>query len=253
MALLEVNFRSVALGRNVTMQVILPADKLAANGSYAVQKPFRTLYLLHGLHGNHADWNANTRIRRWAQDQGLAVVMPAGDNAFYVDQPLSGNNYGIFVGQELVEITRAMFPLSHKREDTFIGGLSMGGFGALRNGLKYHNTFGAIISLSGATDILHASIFENQRAFGEALFGPIEKARGTDKDPRFLIAQLAASESKPRIYMACGSEDYLLPQNRSCRRFLEEAGFDLTYVEGPGNHNWDFWDTYIKKALDWLL
>lgn len=95
------------------------------------------------------------------------MVMPSGDNAFYVDQPKGHNNYGEYIGQELVRLTRKMFPLSRKREDTFIGGLSMGGYGALRNGLKYSDTFGAVIALSGA-------------------------------------------------------------------------------------HEWDFWDRYIKKAIDWL-
>jgi S-formylglutathione hydrolase FrmB len=244
------------------MQVILPADKLAANGSYAVQKPFRTLYLLHGLHGNHADWNANTRIRRWAQDQGLAVVMPAGDNAFYVDQPLSGNNYGIFVGQELVEITRAMFPLSHKREDTFLGGLSMGGFGALRNGLKYHDTFGAVVSLSGALRVFDG--VEERIAAGEdfafesTLFGPVRQAMASDKNPEVLMKQLAQEKKKnpqlalPDIYIACGTEDGLLPSNRLCRKQLEELGFCVTYEEAPGGHEWDFWDSQIHKVLQWL-
>lgn len=86
--------------------------------------------------------------------ENLAVVMPAGENAFYVDQPSIGAMHGQFIGEELVEITRKMFPLSRKREDTFIGGLSMGGFGALRNGLKYHDTFGAVICLSGALHVL---------------------------------------------------------------------------------------------------
>lgn len=255
MALLEVNYRSVALSRNVTVQVILPVDQRTATDDYFTPRQFKTLYLLHGLHGNYADWNSNTRIRRWAEAQGLAVVMPSCDNSFYVDQSAAGNNYGEFVGRELVEMTRRMFPLSRDREDTFIGGLSMGGFGALRNGLKYYKTFGAIVSLSGAVDILHAPLFESQRAFGEALFGPIEEARLSDKDPRVLIAQLKTVDKamRPRIYLSCGTEDYLLPQNRTCRELLTEAGFDLTYEEAPGNHTWDYWDTHIQKAIDWLL
>ena len=208
--------------------------------------------------GNYTDWVSGTRIQRWAEERDLAVVMPSGDNAFYVDRPVTGNNYGRFVGQELVEITRRMFPLSDKREDTFIGGLSMGGYGALRNGLKYHDTFGAAISLSGVVDLLNGPMTDADRAYCEAAFGPVEEVIRSDKNPRVLIRNLAEAKKAdpatnlPRIYLCCGTEDGLLPQIRICRELLEEAGFDVTYEEGPGNHEWDFWDTYIKKIIDWL-
>lgn len=146
MALMEVHYYSYALQRKTTLQVVLPVDKFSANGRLGAPQKYKTLYLLHGFHGNSIDWVTGTRIQRWATERNLAVVMPAGDNAFYVDRPESGNCYGEFVGRELVEMTRRMFPLSDKREDTFIGGLSMGGFGAMMNGLKYHKTFGAVIS-----------------------------------------------------------------------------------------------------------
>ena len=150
MAFIQVSFMSKTLMRTVPLQVILPVDKFTFGQLEREEKPFKTLYLLHGIFGNETDWVHGTRIQRWAEEKNLAVVMPAGENAFYVDQPSIGAMHGQFIGEELVEITRKMFPLSRKREDTFIGGLSMGGFGALRNGLKYHDTFGAVICLSGA-------------------------------------------------------------------------------------------------------
>ena len=147
MALIQATFMSNALKRTVPIQVILPVDKLIGEE----MKPFKTLYLLHGLFGSYHDWNSNTRIQRWAQDQNLAVVMPSADNSFYIDYDMLPNSeYGKFVGEELVQVTRAMFHLSNKREDTFIAGLSMGGFGAIRNGLKYSETFGYIAGLSSA-------------------------------------------------------------------------------------------------------
>ena len=146
MALIQVNYVSAALQRTVPVQVILPVDKLTPDGKLPARKKFKTLYLLHGFLGNYTDWVSGTRIQRWAEERDLCVVMPSGDNAFYVDRPETGNCYGQFIGEELVEMTRRMFPLSRKREDTFIGGLSMGGFGAMMNGLKYHKTFGAVIS-----------------------------------------------------------------------------------------------------------
>ena len=135
MALLQVNYVSQALMRTVTLHVVLPVDKFDSETSpYHPERKFPTLYLLHGVFGNYTDWVSGTRVQRWAEAHDLAVVMPSGDNRFYVDQPAAHDLYGEFIGRELVEITRRMFPLSRRREDTFVGGLSMGGFGALRNG-----------------------------------------------------------------------------------------------------------------------
>ena len=252
MALIQVNYVSNALQRAVPLQVILPVDKLTPDGRLPAPKKYKTLYLLHGWLGNCTDWVSGTRIQRWAQERDLAVVMPSGDNAFYVDGPNPISRYGEFIGRELVEITRRMFPLSDKREDTFIAGLSMGGFGALRNGLKYSDTFGAAISLSGALDILNVPRTGEDRVLGEAMFGDLKEALLSDKNPRNLIEQLKNAETRPDIYLCCGTEDRLLSQSRTFRTLLEDAGFSLTYEEGPGGHDWDFWDTYIKKIIDWL-
>ena len=151
MALMEVNFFSKALMRPVTMNVILPADKVFfGEETEEENKPFKTLYLLHGVMGNYTDWVTGTCIKRWAEEKNLAVVMPSGANMFYMDHPNANENYSEFIGKELVKITRRMFPLSHKKEDTFIAGLSMGGYGAIRNGLKYHDTFGYIAEIGRA-------------------------------------------------------------------------------------------------------
>lgn len=255
MALIQVNYVSGALQRTVPLQVILPVDKLTPDGKLPAEKKFKTLYLLHGYLGNFTDWVSGTRIQRWAEERNLAVVMPSGDNAFYVDRPETGNCYGQFIGEELVEMTRRMFPLSRKREDTFIGGLSMGGFGAMRNGLKYHETFGAIISFSGVLELLEDNPALSRRVtseYEEALFGDLEKAAASDKNPAWLARKLAGKDPLPQVYIACGTEDYLITHSRNFRDLLIKSGFQVTYEESPGGHEWDFWDTYIKKALDWL-
>ena len=255
MALIQVNYVSAALQRTVPLQVILPIDKWSPDGKLLNEKKFKTLYLLHGFLGNYTDWVSGTRIQRWAEERNLAVVMPSGDNAFYVDRPATGNCYGRFIGQELVEMTRRMFPLSEKREDTFICGLSMGGFGAMVSGLKYHNTFGSILSFSGVLEFLKPDVINPKRVnmqFEEGLFGDLEKAVVSDKNPIWLAKQLAGKQNLPDIYIACGTEDYLLPHSRNFRDLLLKNGFPVTYEEGPGGHDWDFWDTYIKTALDWL-
>ena len=255
MALIQINYISNALQRTVPVQVILPVDKLTPDGKLPARKKFKTLYLLHGYLGNYTDWVSGTRIQRWAEERDLCVVMPSGDNAFYADRPATGNCYGQFIGEELVEITRRMFPLSDKREDTFIGGLSMGGFGAMRNGLKYHETFGTVISFSGVLELFEA--WKNAPAgedcsFQEGIFGPFADAVESDKNPIWLAKHLAKEKNLPRIYISCGTEDWLLSQNRNFRDLLIKLGYGVTYEEAPGNHNWDFWDTYIKKVIDWL-
>ena len=128
MALIQADFFSKSLMRTVTINVIIPTDKAVFPGmAKPEKKPLKTLYLLHGIFGNYTDWVTGTRLQSWAQDRGLCVVMPSGDNHFYVDNPESESYYGKFIGEDLVEFTRDTFQLSDKREDTFIGGLSMGG------------------------------------------------------------------------------------------------------------------------------
>ncbi|MBB5264745.1 S-formylglutathione hydrolase FrmB [Catenibacillus scindens] len=262
MAVLEVNFISETLMRTVPMHVILPADKLPMPGEKRKPvKPFKTLYLLHGILGNYTDWLYGTRIQRWAEEKNLAVVMPSGDNASYVDRAQEHNYYGQFIGEELVDMTRKMFRLSEKREDTFIGGLSMGGYGALRNGLKYSETFGYVAALSSAFFFEHLDsltedgmYFAQKRSFREATFGKdLEAAADSDMNPRYLVKKMKENGDKfPEIYMACGRQDGLLEDNRAFARYLKAENVSVTYDEEDGSHEWDFWDRQIKKVLDWL-
>jgi S-formylglutathione hydrolase FrmB len=264
MALIQVNFMSKTLFRTVPMQVILPVDKFTRPGMPVREdKPFKTLYLLHGLLGNYTDWVTETRIQKWASDKNLAVVMPSGDNSFYLDSPEEGNinnNFGEFIGKELVEVTRKMFPLSHDREDTYIAGLSMGGYGAIRNGLKYHETFGYIAGLSSAVHILEDIVNVGNRniVYEESCFGKLDEAITTDKNPKIIVKNLKekqASDEKiqfPKIYMACGTDDSLIDVNRAYRDFFTENGLEIVYYEEPGHHDWAFWDKYILKVLEWL-
>jgi len=261
MAFIQMNMLSKSLMRTVPVNVILPVDKMVFPGMpERGEKPYKTLYLLHGIFGNYTDWVCGTRIQRFAEEHDLAVVMPSGDNAFYVDQPAANNFYGKFIGEELVELTRKMFPLTREREDTFIGGLSMGGFGAMRNGLKYCDTFGYIVALSAALHVEEMAartrddgFFIESKSYAEACFGDLSKLLDSDKNPKYLVRELKkAGKTLPKIYMACGDKDSLLSANKDMAAFLKERGADVTFEAGPGAHEWDFWDTYIKRAIDWL-
>lgn len=261
MALIQVNLMSQSLMRTVPVNVILPVDKMPSPGQPRREdRPYKTLYLLHGIFGSYIDWVTGTRIQRYAEAHNLCVVMPSGDNAFYVDQPAANNYYGEFVGRELVELTRRMFPLSRRREDTFIGGLSMGGYGALRNGLKYSETFGCVVGLSTACHLEQmASLTEDKshltqsRSYVQACFGDLSQLLQSDKSPKYLAKQMKAQgKAFPKIYMACGDRDGLLPVNREMVSYLREQGAEVTFEVGPGGHEWDFWDAYIKRAIEWL-
>ena len=262
MAFLTVNFISKSLMRTVPVNVILPADKLVFPGMPEPEdKPFKLMILLHGILGNYTDWVNGTRIQRWAEAKNLCVVMPSGDNAFYVDLPQSGNFYGKFIGEELPAMMRKMFHISDKREDCYIAGLSMGGFGAMRNGLRYNDTFGAIAALSGAF-ILHEPVSDDEEIGRMGLekycFGTRKEGWYSDKNPQYIANELAEKKAAgedvnlPKIFMACGTEDGLLGPNHVVRDDLIAKGFDVTYEEGPGGHEWNFWDTYIEKVLNWL-
>ncbi len=263
MALLEVNYRSNSLLRNIMFNVILPVE----NFNYGL-KPlekkenggFKTLYLLHGLYGNYNEWLTHVDIKRLAERNNLAVVMPSGENSFYINNYNTNDLFEDFIGKELVECTRNMFPLSTKREDTFIGGLSMGGYGAIHNGLKYNDTFGYIVALSSALITDYADMLDNNnpnyfktRRYVENIFGNVDNIKNGDLNPRYQIESLIKNKSNiPKMYMACGTEDNLLSVNRDYYNFLKDKNVDVTYNESSGEHSWEFWDKEIKEIINWL-
>lgn len=262
MALVQVNYLSKALNRTVTFHAIIPTDNDYFSGPDKTEgKPYRTLYLLNGLFGNYTDWVCGTRIEKQAMEKNLAVIMPSGDNSYYVDNPDRRAMYGEFIGEELVEATRRMFHLSRNREDTFLAGLSMGGYGAIRNGLKYSPNFSRIAALSAVIipyDVPELTedhpMFFKRKSYIRSVFGNTDAIPGSDMDPEALVDDTRKRGlSMPGLYLACGTEDPLISHNRRFRDFLAERGVPFAYEESPGIHDWVFWDKYIGKALDWLL
>ncbi|HEX2947317.1 MAG TPA: alpha/beta hydrolase-fold protein [Clostridia bacterium] len=257
MSIIQVEFLSTCLRRQVSFKAILPLEKPGIRT--LERRNLKTLYLLHGYMGHCMDWLADSCIHELAQRHDMAVIMPSGENSFYVDNPDYENYFGQFIGEELIGFTRALFPLSEKREDTLIGGFSMGGFGAIRNGLKYSDVFGSIIALSSAliTDKLAAADMDftktpESEKYYIKTFGRLDQLEGSDNDPKALAKKAADSKvSFPGLYMACGTEDFLLEDNRVFKRYLDKLGVPFTYVEDPGSHDWKFWNPHIEKALDW--
>lgn len=252
MALIKADFFSMALMRTVSIQVILPVDKKGM--AVRAEKPYKTLYLLHGIFGNDTDWISETCIARLAMERNLAVVMPSGENKFYLDHPDTLEYFSRFIGEELIEITRDMFPLSNQREDTFIAGLSMGGYGALINGLKYHETFSVIGAFSPALmldtletkAIRHGPYLINQE-YLESIFGPLDQVRGSDKD--YMQQAKDLKDNRPCIFLSCGLDDSLLNPVRQYCDFLLKEGYEVIYDERKGGHEWDVWDEEIRRFL----
>ena len=152
MAVFEISFFSDALGRIAPMTAIVPIERPHHYGGSGkpASEPFRAVYLLHGYSGCNTDWIRGSRIEQLAMAHNIAVFMPSGENGFYLDDPIRGAYYSKLICEDIIDFTRAVFPLSVRREDTTIGGFSMGGYGALRNGLYRSDVFGNIIAFSSA-------------------------------------------------------------------------------------------------------
>ena len=248
MAHLVVDYYADALGVQTRMHVLLP-QRLAAGKA-------KTLYLLHGMSDDEGTWMRRTSIERYAEEKGLAVVMPDGGLGWYTDM-YRGLAWFKFISGELPALCRRFFPiLSDKREDTYIGGNSMGGYGALKCALRAPRTFSRVISLSGALDAADTAINNTvpaTRRYWEDVFGPAEDVSGSENDLFAAATALTDPALRPRIYMWCGTEDFLYAQNIRMRDHLRALGYDLTYEESPGDHQWQYWDKKIADALDWLL
>lgn len=253
MAFIECHFFSDCLGVSTSMNVILPQ---AASNQIGMRGRVRdarhpTLYLLHGLSDDHSTWMRRTSIERYATELGLAVVMPAVNRSFYADMP-SGQRYWQFVSEELPALARSFFPLSDRREDNFVAGLSMGGYGAMKLGLSFPDRFAAVASLSGALDL--GLVVENHPTDEfRQLFGQPATFKGTGVDLFHLAERLATSkELPPKLFQCCGREDFLYEDNLRFRDHCRHLGLELTYEEEAGAHEWAYWDAKIQRVLAWL-
>lgn len=261
MALFHCNFFSQTLFQNTNMYVIVPtpdSDELLNNKKTEYFKPgkkYQTLYLLHGGFGDYSDWVRFTSIEKYAQENKVAIVMASVGNSFYMDMS-HGGKYFTYISEEVPKFARAMFPLSDKREDNFVAGLSMGGYGAFKLALAKPEMFACAASLSGAVDAI--STMEMPPAVGGGInfndiCDDINKIKGTESDLLYTCEKLKKENADiPKLYQACGTEDFIYDMNVAVRDKIRELGLDLTYEEGPGGHTWDFWDEYIKKALAWF-
>ena len=252
MALIECHFFSSTLGMSSSINVILPERPLEELGK---PKKHPVLWLLHGRSDDHTIWMRRTSIERYASAAGLAVVMPAVGLSWYQDMAI-GQAYRTYLSEELPLVARSFFPLSEKRQDNFIAGLSMGGYGAFLHALAQPGKYAAAASLSGALDIATnvASANPMWQASFQSAYGDLSKVKGGNADLMALAKRLARSAGpKPALYACCGSDDFLLENNHSFVAHAKKIGLPLTYEEHVGHsHEWGYWDQQIQRVIEWL-
>jgi S-formylglutathione hydrolase FrmB len=253
MALIHCDFFSNILEISASICVILPQAGKSRVGMRlsAAGRKHPTLYLLHGLSDDHTTWLRMTSIERYVAPLGLAVVMPAVNRSFYTDMA-HGAKYWTFISEELPTIVRSFFPLSSRREDNFVAGLSMGGYGAFKLALNCPDKFAAAASLSGSMDVGKLDRRNEVGGMGD-IFGARRNFKTTNND-LFVLAEKAARAKgpKPRLYQCCGSEDFLIKDNRAFRDHCKRLSLDYTYEEDLGTHEWGYWDRKIQRVLEWL-
>jgi S-formylglutathione hydrolase FrmB len=238
------NFRSAILNRPMSFAYVLPDPWVAGPGPYPV------FYLLHGYCDDHQTWLLNTRLVNYVSDLPLMVVMPDGEHSFYSDYA-EGPAYEQYLLKEVLATVEASFNVKRRGRARVIGGLSMGGFGAMKLGLKYPDLFCSIGAHSSAMEAARAlPDWGDIRAELRHIFGPLRKnnTHRENSDP-FALAEKLPPQRAPAIYFDCGTEDGLLEGNRRLAKHLTRLGIAHEYREFPGAHDWGYWDEHLRDSL----
>lgn len=266
MAFLECKLFAESLGMCTTVSVILPQrttrqiglQNQAANARAGDFAGHPVLYLLHGLSDDHSIWMRRTAIERYVAPLGLAVVMPEVHRSFYTDMKY-GQRYFMYISEELPRLMQSFFRINSERENTYVAGLSMGGYGAMKLALTNPENYAAAASLSGVTDICWAARERlNILPDYELIFGDPQQLPGTKNDLMHVANSLAQrceqqNIEPPRLYMCCGDQDHLLEGNHRFREHLQSIDVDHTYEEHPGEtHEWSYWDRMMPHVLKWM-
>ena len=264
MAFLTCHIYSHALYSNISFNLCLPTptsgdrvDYRTLRRDFGYEAGLPVAYLLHGMYGDAHSWTRFSSLDRYAQDRRIAVVTCSAGNNFYQNMP-GGLAWETFFTRELPAYICALFPVSSRREDTFIGGFSMGGYGAWHLALAAPEVYSKAASMSGALDIvkLYRDAKENPAPSPfnwRAMFGDPEALEGSGSDLFAQARQCLNKGCAPALYQTCGTEDFLYRMNLDARDRFLAMGCGLTYTEGPGGHDWTFWDREIPHVLDWFL
>lgn len=256
MALIQFSFLSPTIGKNVQIYAAVPEM------NHFPGEKLKTVWLLHGWSGDYTDWTRQTGIERYADARHIAVIMPDASTSFYADMAY-GPAYFTYLTKELPEYMRKVLPLSDKREDNFVGGLSMGGYGALKIGLACPEMYAAIGCLSAGN--IPEGFKEQAKTAREGwlrtmniIYGDLfpDNMMGSVNDAYFLADKILKEKlPAPRIYHLWGDNDVAKRTAESmCKYFeaIEGNPFDYQWHLYPGKHDWELWDAHVEEMLDYF-
>ena len=243
MALCEIHLDNQNALRKMTGAVVILPEN-------AGPSPFPVWYLLHGLSDDHTAWTRRTHLERCIEGLPLIVVMPDGGRGFYTDSATEpAGAFETFLRRDLIGFVDRTFQTRADRAGRVVAGLSMGGYGAIKLALKFPETFCAAVSHSGALwrpDLLDAyEGSELHRVFGDR--------PGGGPNDVYALAEGVSRAQLPALRFDCGTEDYLLPQNRLFHRHLDALGIAHQYAEHPGGHDWSYWDAHLHETVAFLV
>lgn len=256
MAYFRIDLYMKALRREASFEMFIPNDEREDEPDK--ERVTKTLFLLHGYTGKAGNWISEEIARKYH----FAIVMPSCENGFYLDGLSTGHQYQSMM-KELVDYVRSTFGLAQTADETYICGMSMGGFGALHTAFAWPQIFGKVGAMSSAMiihRIAHMKDGDEDKddvanyAYYHECFGDLEKVEESMNNPETQILFLKQHHEKiPEIYMCCGTEDGLLETNREFHIFLMEHGIDHIYQESPGMHDMTFWNEYTPKIVEWMF
>jgi putative tributyrin esterase len=250
----EIELQSALLGRTISYRILYPI-KYYSDGKRDTRFP--VLYLLHGLTGHSNDWLEKTRVALYATHYDIFIVMVEGNNGWYTDSAtVPADKYESYILSELIPDVEKRFRVSTLREGRAIAGLSMGGYGAIKFGLKHPEMFALTASMSSAFGA--ASWTEKELkdpgVIRDSLlqtFGPAGSATRAANDVFKLAREVSAKKIAPLpyFYFDCGTEDFLFSNNREFANLFVELKIPHEYRQLPGNHSWPYWDAQIEEIL----
>jgi putative tributyrin esterase len=246
----NLKLNSKVMARELPYRVILPDDYSASNEN----KRYPVILLLHGLTGHYDNWSDKTKLTEYSRSHGFIIVTPEGDNGWYTDSASAPNDkYESYIVKELIPEIDKKFRTVADRDHRAIAGLSMGGYGSIKFGLKYPEMFSLVGSFSGA---LGAASFTEKNAGGigksiDLIYGPADGETRRSNDIFGLVRALTPEKiaALPFVYLDCGTEDFLIQNNRDFLSLLNEKKVPHEYRELPGKHDWKFWDSQVEEFL----
>ena len=247
---------------NTNLNVVIPSsigwDRLYGTDKHSdYPDEFPCMYLLHGFNGDYQQFNMMTNIALYAQLNKIAVVMPSGYNAAYTNMKY-GPAFSDFLVYELPEFVGKMFPVSKKVEDTFIAGFSMGGYGALVNGIGHPERYGAAASIAGTLNV-DARIEGKTNTIPSMVIAMYGDPPEIDRDTQDVFVMLTNAVKNgtplPRLYCYSGTEDERgYPRYLMLKEHCEKIGLqDIIFEESSGVHDYKFADSYLNRIIKWML